>query len=438
MQKMRLDAEYWLKAFIRNERFLTGERLGACCLPDAIDTVQRWPAPQPFEYLEISGVGLSGLSYSTTPTEPTDIPLRAKYLLRENDIAVSTVRPNRNAVALIGASAQPIVASSGFAILRVDPTKVDPAFVFAFCKSSFFATKLVRENAATMYPAVTEADVYDVRLTLPSLQEQGLVATQVRQAQNALNKAHSLYAYAEAYLLECLGMQDFAANPDAYNVKTLKDSFLESGRIDAEYYLPKYEDYVNAVSLYSGGVAPLGRVCTIKDSNYTPKHGTKYRYIELANIGISGDITSYSYENGEDLPTRARRIVTKGDVIVSSIEGSLSSCALITDEYDRALCSTGFYVVRSSRINPETLLTLFKAPPMQQLLRKGCSGTILTGIAKQEFEKIPLPLIRAEVQEEIAAHVRRSFALRREAAQLLADAKRKVENAIAQPTEKLH
>lgn len=252
----------------------------------------------------------------------------------------------------------------------------------------------------------------------------------VIDANEKMEVSSSIYASAESYLLECLGMQDFAANPDAYNVKTLKDSFLESGRIDAEYYLPKYEDYVNAVSLYSGGVTPLGRVCTIKDSNYTPKHGTKYRYIELANIGNSGDITSYSYENGEDLPTRARRIVTKGDVIVSSIEGSLSSCALITDEYDRALCSTGFYVVRSSRINPETLLTLFKAPPMQQLLRKGCSGTILTGIAKQEFEKIPLPLIRAEVQEEIAAHVRRSFALRREASALLENAKHSVEHAI--------
>ena len=78
---------------------------------------------------------------------------------------------------------------------------------------------------------------------------------------------------------------------------------------------------------------------------------------------------------GKDLPTRARRIVEQGDVIVSSIEGSLSSCALITKEYDQSLCSTGFYVLRSSVLNPETLLTLFKSFPLQQLMKKGCSGT---------------------------------------------------------------
>ena len=244
------------------------------------------------------------------------------------------------------------------------------------------------------------------------------------------SEAISLYTYAESYLLECLGMQDFAANPDAYNVKSFKESFLESGRIDAEYYLPKYEDYIKAVSAYAGGVAPLGKVCSIKDSNYTPEHGMKYRYIELANIGKSGDITDCMYENGEDLPTRARRLVLTGDVIVSSIEGSLGSCALITEDYNHALCSTGFYVVRSSQINSETLLTLFKSEPIQQLLKKGCSGTILTGIGKQEFKQIPIPLIRPEVQAEIAQHIQRSFALRKEASQLLEEAKLSVERAI--------
>ena len=83
-------------------------------------------------------------------------------------------------------------------------------------------------------------------------------------------------------------MQDFVANPDEYNIKTLKESFLESGRIDAEYYLPKYEDYTKAVSAYAGGVAPLNEVCMIQDDNYTPEAKQVYRYIELADIGKSG------------------------------------------------------------------------------------------------------------------------------------------------------
>lgn len=271
------------------------------------------------------------------------------------------------------------------------------------------------------------------KLLIPQLSEdlQYKVQEIVQVGFESYRKSQSLYTSAENYLLECLGMQGFVTNPNAYNIKTLKESFLESGRIDAEYYLPKYEDYTKAVSAYAGGVAPLNEVCMIQDDNYTPEAKQTYRYIELADIGKSGDIIGCLCEKGEDLPTRARRLVLTGDVIVSSIEGSLGSCALITEDYNHALCSTGFYVVRSSQINSETLLTLFKSEPIQQLLKKGCSGTILTGIGKQEFKQIPIPLIRPEVQAEIAQHIQRSFVLRKEASQLLEEAKLSVEQAIA-------
>ena len=136
------------------------------------------------------------------------------------------------------------------------------------------------------------------------------------------------------------------------------------------------------------------------------------------------------------MPTRARRKVKLGDVIVSSIEGSLESCAIVTNEYRDALCSTGFYVIRSSFFNPETLLMLFKSEPIQMLMKKGCSGTILTAISKSEFEKILLPLISDEVQKHIAQKVQESFRLRNESKHLLEVAKKAVEIAISDNEEK--
>ena len=315
--------------------------------------------------------------------------------------------------------------------LTPDTSMLLPEYLTTFLNTKFGMMDIRRRARQSINQTnVNPEEVKEIKIPMLGMELQQQIADNLQNANKKRIVAQSLYSSAENYLLECLGMRDFAANPDAYNVKTLKESFLESGRIDAEYYLPKYEDYIKAVLAYAGGATPLGEVCVIKDSNYTPEHDMKYRYIELVDIGKSGDIIGCTYENGEDLPTRARRIVTQGDVIVSSIEGSLSSCALVTDDYDNALCSTGFYVVRSAQINSETLLTLFKSFPIQQLLKKGCSGTILTGISKQEFEKIPIPLIRPEVQEEIAQHVRQSFTLRKEASQLLGEAKLSVERAI--------
>lgn len=354
----------------------------------------------------------------------------AKSALQANDVLVTKTGIYFGKSAVVPEGFPEANTSAHVGIMRLSDDTINPYYLSTFINSKFGYQQFRRRGIKATRPEIKLIEFNDISIVQLPQSLQIDVENLVKQSAEMRKAAEDGYTSAESYLLECLGMQDFVANPDAYNIKTFKKSFLESGRIDAEYYLPKYEDYIKAVSAYAGGVAPLGKVCSIKDSNYTPEHGMKYRYIELANIGKSGDITDCMYENGEDLPTRARRIVTQGDVIVSSIEGSLGSCALVTDDYDNALCSTGFYVVQSAQINSETLLTLFKSFPIQQLLKKGCSGTILTGIGKQEFESIPIPLIHPEVQDEIAQHIQRSFALRKEASQLLEKAKLSVEQAI--------
>ena len=246
-------------------------------------------------------------------------------------------------------------------------------------------------------------------------------------------QSRTLYSDAENLLLSELGLKDWQPNNKPVNIKQLKESFLASGRLDAEYYLPKYEDYTAFIRKYKGGVDTLGGVCTLNDKNFNPSENSEYKYIELSNIGNSGEITGCTISIGAELPSRARRLVRANDVIVSSIEGSLQSVALVTDEYDKAICSTGFYVVKSEIINPETLLVLFKSEPMQNLLKQGCSGTILTAIGRNELQNIVMPKIRNEVQTEIAKYVRKSISLRNEAKQLLESAKLKVEDAISTP-----
>ena len=203
-----------------------------------------------------------------------------------------------------------------------------------------------------------------------------------------------------------------------------------SGRLDAEYYQPKYEDYIGLIRNYSGGFDLLYKICNLKDKNYTPKETKEYQYIELSNIGNSGNITGYILAEGSELPSRARRKINTNDVIISSIEGSLGSCALVTEDFDNALCSTGFYVINSRNINSETLLVLFKSEVMQNILKQNCSGTILTAINKPDFLQVPVPLIDKKIQQEIAGLIRESFFLRRESEGLLAEAKDMVEKGV--------
>lgn len=212
------------------------------------------------------------------------------------------------------------------------------------------------------------------------------------------------------------------------STKLLSEALLKTGRLDAEYYQPKYESIVKKLNTRETVLS----LCNLHDKNFNPDEKQTYQYIELADVGQLGDISDVNTQYGSDLPMRARRLVKVGQVIVSSVEGSLQSCALIADEYDGALCSTGFYVLDSDSINPETLLVLFKSKPIQALMKQRCSGTILTAISKDELLSMPLPMIDDDIQEEIAAKVQESFSLRKQSKQLLEYAKQAVEMAIEQ------
>lgn len=206
----------------------------------------------------------------------------------------------------------------------------------------------------------------------------------------------------------------------------------QAERIDAEYFQPKYEDLAKEIHAYKGGWGTLGNLAELKDKNFNPVEGQQYKYIELANITGNGEISDCMIGEGQDLPTRARREVVTGDIIVSSIEGSLSSIALIEEDYNQALCSTGFHVINSKAFNSETLLVLLKSVVGQLQLRKGCSGTILTAINRGELKQVVLPRVIEAKQTEIQQKVRQSFKLKKQSKHLLDCSKRAVEIAIEQ------
>ena len=199
--------------------------------------------------------------------------------------------------------------------------------------------------------------------------------------------------------------------------------------MDAEYYQKKYDDIERKIK--QSNYITAFELLAPNDKNCMPLPKERYTYIELADIEAYGSIReSCLVAYGEELPSRARRKVSTGDVIVSSVEGSLDRCAMIPMQYHGAMCSTGFYIMRSANINSETLLLLFKSMPVQMLMKRGCSGTILTAITAEELKKVPVPIPTETVQQKIASKIRHSFALREQSKALLQAATRAVEIAI--------
>lgn len=307
---------------------------------------------------------------------------------------------------------------------------INPYYLVAFLRSKYGFLQLFRERELTIQFQLTLDRVGNVLVFKPInkfLEE--LIADCFSFHEELKRKSEILFNEAENLVLDELGLSVWQLKHQLSFVKNYSDT-EEAGRIDADYFQPKYDEIVKVIKSYTGGWDTLANLVKSRDKNFTPLDKIEYKYIELSNIAGNGEIADCMVKEGQDLPSRARRKVATGDVIVSSIEGSLSSIALIEKEYDQALCSTGFHVINPKSFNSETLLVLLKSMVGQLQLKKGCSGTILTAINKDEFNKLVLPKVDEAVQSQIQQKVTESFDLRKQSKHLLECAKRAVEIAI--------
>lgn len=364
-------------------------------------------------------------------------------LLKKGDVLIC--RTNGNPKLVGKAAIVPRDYDYAFAsyLFRIRPKKdkILPTALVTYLNSRIGRAEIEKylmiSNQANFSPAKFR------EILIPKLGDkiQSYIDSAVWDAFNKLKASQEHYESGQKILLANLGFTNWKSKHKLTFIKNFSDA-EKAGRIDAEYFQPKYDEIVNAIKSYPGGWDALDNLVTLKDKIFNHKDKVEYKYIELSNIAANGEITECMVEEGQDLPSRARRKVATGDVIVSSIEGSLSSIALIEKEYDQALCSTGFHVINSKSLNSETLLVLLKSIVGQLQLKKGCSGTILTAINQDELKQIILPKVNTTIQNQIQQKITESFNLRKQSKHLLECAKRAVEIAIEQnedtATEWLH
>ena len=141
-------------------------------------------APEdPFTYVDVSAIdNEEKVIVGARVLLGGQAPSRARKLIRKDDVLVSTVRPNLNAVAVVPAHLDGQVASTGFCVLRAKECVI-PEFLYFYVRSKAFVDGLCQLVAGAMYPAVTDSQVLDLPLPLPSLPEQHRIVDLLARAE---------------------------------------------------------------------------------------------------------------------------------------------------------------------------------------------------------------------------------------------------------------
>ena len=129
------------------------------------------------DYIDISSVdNIEKRIISYQSVSAQDAPSRAKQLLKKDDIIVSTVRPNLNAVAIVEEETPNLlVGSTGYCVLRCNEN-LDSRYLFNFCQSPYFIDDMSSQATGASYPAVSSGIVRSSLIPNCSIEEQRKVA----------------------------------------------------------------------------------------------------------------------------------------------------------------------------------------------------------------------------------------------------------------------
>ena len=283
-----------------------------------------------FEYIDISSIDRSLKTITECKViSRNNAPSRAQQVIEQGDVLVSTVRPNLNAVAMVGEKIQfQRIGSTGFCVLRA-AEKILPSYIFRVVQTEGFINSLVRVAEKAAYPSVTDDEVKAFQFPLPPLTVQREI---VARLEKELGEADKLAAKFKR--VAELADNAFKAELDE-TFKTLEDN----SRRDAETRRVR-----------------LGDVCERITKGTTPT-SVGYCFVESGINFVK--IESFS-EDGTVLINRVahispechlalKRSQLQAEDVLFSIAGAIGRVAIVGEDLLPANTNQALAIIRTSK-----------------------------------------------------------------------------------------
>lgn len=152
-------------------------------------------------------------------------------------------------------------------------------------------------------------------------------------------------------------------------------------------------------------VKKLGEAADIdpENLNASVNPNYKFKYISLEDVD-RGVLRNYSDQIFATAPSRARRIVKKGDILFGTVRPNLQSHCLIKNHVEDLVCSTGFAVIRcrDNIANPPYIFSLFFAEFVEKQIQTLLAGSNYPAINSSDVRKLDIPLPQMDEQTHIA------------------------------------
>ena len=126
-------------------------------------------------YVDIGGVDSLGRIVEREHLTFATAPSRARRIVREGDVIVSTVRTYLRAIAPVKEPELGMVVSTGFAVVRPEDG-LTPAYAAYALRAPYFVDRVVANSKGVSFPAINESEMGTYEIATPPVSEQRAIA----------------------------------------------------------------------------------------------------------------------------------------------------------------------------------------------------------------------------------------------------------------------
>jgi len=337
------------------------------------------------------------------------LKMRTYQLAKENHLFWCKVDTKNGAFGIVTKDLADGVASSNMTFAEIETSKANPEFV-----QLLFRSKRVNKYMDGYVTGTTNRKYIkpnqlrdEIKIVLPSLREQNQIVAnynvKIKLAKQQEKEAVQLELDIENYLFKVLGIEKLE---EKENKKGLQ--FVHFNSLDRWDILAKDLRTLNGLSTSKYELKKLGDAFNFPSKSWKKKEYKKefFKYIELGAIDTNFGITRVKNIEVKKAPSRATQQVSTGDLIIGTTRPYLKRFAIVDNQFDGNICSSGFSVIEpNSNYNLNYLKEFLMSFYGIEQLKNRMTGGTYPAITNNELKEILIPFPNPTIQNKIGNHI---------------------------------
>jgi len=362
-------------------------------LSEVLIRVERKVTPAPGVLHRQIGVKLWGEgAYEREPVDGGNTKYQTLFRAESEDIIVNKIWARNGSVAVVQPALSGCVGSSEFPMFEVERAKLLPRYMHWITKSRRFWDSCDELSSGTSgMNRIRTEQFLTLQIPLPPVEVQREIVAEIEGYQKVIDGARAVLDHYRPHI---------PINPD-------------------------------------WPMVALGDVCEINPETVNPTSeypNQNIHYIDISSVeNGTGRFMGYTEVASAEAPSRARRVVRTGDVLLSTVRPNLRAFNLLKDVRERTVASTGFAVLRSrpAILDPMFLLgCVFADGAVTQMVGMMGRGAY-PSINQSDVASIKIPLPPLETQHAIVAEIEAEQALVGANRELVARMEKKIQGVLA-------